>query len=167
MPVTARTRRTRRSPLAGSVPRPAKRRAGRTDAPRTPVHFRALHVTVSAAMRAHARERLGFKLGKVADAIERVSVRLSGAPEHGTGDVTCSIKVVLTGLPGVVVVHSDPDAWAALDGALDRVERALRKTVDRRRVAPVSRGRRIASAKRGRGAGLPRTSSATRAARPR
>lgn len=100
-----------------------------------PLHFRALGIDASDAMREHTRERLGFRLRKFAGEITRASVRLHGTQERGADSYTCTVKVMLTGLPPVVVTHAESDPWAALDLTFDRVDRAVRRTLLRRRAA--------------------------------
>jgi hypothetical protein len=54
--------------------------------------------------RALIRRKLGMKLGKFAASIERITVRVTDAngPRGGV-DHVCNVKVVLSGLPSVVV----------------------------------------------------------------
>ena len=74
-----------------------------------------------------------MKLGKFARAVERVSVRVRdvNGPRGGV-DKACTIKVVLTGLPSVVIDEQSASLQAAMDGALQRTERAVRRSMDRR-----------------------------------
>jgi len=133
---TSTSRSERRAPLAGRVPRPVKRTAGRTSAPETPANIRVTGLSLDADDRAYIRRRLGEKLGKYAESIERVTVRLAdvNGPRGGV-DQSCRIKVVLSGLPSVVVEQTAASLKPALTGALDSVERAVRRTVQRRRMA--------------------------------
>jgi len=81
--------------------------------------------------RAYIRRRLGERLGKFATAIERVSVRTEdvNGPRGGI-DRMCRIKVVLKGLPTVVLERRNASLPAAIDEALaaaeTTVDRALR-----------------------------------------
>lgn len=128
----------RREPLARQVPRPVKRTAGRTDAPETPVNIRVTGVTLGEDERAYIRQRLGEKLGKYAESIERVSVRMEdvNGPRGGV-DQACRIKVVLSGLPSVVFERQAASLKPAVTGALTGVERAVRRAVERRRTQPL------------------------------
>lgn len=128
----------KREPFADRVPRPVKRTAGRTAAPLVPANIRVDGVRLDADDRALIRRALGEKLGKYARSIERVSVRVRdvNGPRGGV-DLLCRIKVVLSGLPSVVVEHQAPSLQPALAGSLDRVERAVRRTVQRRRTRPL------------------------------
>lgn len=125
-------------PLAASVPRSRKRAAGRTGAAETPVNIRVTGVTLAPDEREYVRERLGARLGKYATSIERVSVRVRdvNGPRGGV-DKACHVKVVLSGLPSVVFEHQAASLRAAVTGALGGVERAVRRTVERRRQQPL------------------------------
>jgi ribosome-associated translation inhibitor RaiA len=114
-----------------------------------PLHFRALGIDASEAMREHTRDRLGFRLRKFAGEVTRARVRLHGSQERGAASYTCTVKVMLSGLPPVVVTHREPDPWAALDLTFDRVDRAVRSTLRRHRAAarPRSAARRPRAAR--------------------
>lgn len=126
---------TTRAPLAGRIPRPAKLRRNRYAAADIPAHIRAASTPIDAADRAYLRRKLGVKLGKFARAIERVSVRISdmNGPRGGV-DKVCTIKVVLTRRPSVVVEQQHASLQTAMDAALQRTERAVRRSVQRRTV---------------------------------
>lgn len=126
-----------REPLAGRVPRPEKRTAGRTSAPETPANIRVTGVSLDQDERAYIRRRLGEKLGKYASSIERVTVRVEdvNGPRGGV-DQTCRIKVVLSGLPSVMYEHKAATLKPAVTGALTGAERAVRRIVERRRTTP-------------------------------
>jgi CBS domain-containing protein len=128
----------RRSPLPGRLPRAEKRRAGRTVTAETPAHIRSIGSVLDAEDKRYLRRKLGRKLGKFAYAIERTSVRVEdvNGPRGGV-DKRCRIKVVLTGLPSVVVEERHHLLQAALDGALARVERAVRQATQRRSTKPL------------------------------
>lgn len=81
-----------------------------------------------------------MKLGKFAPAVERVSVRIEdvNGPRGGV-DRECRVKVVLSGLPSVVVVERDASVAAAIDVALGAAERAVRRAVQRRRARSAGR----------------------------
>src|SRR5688572_20251512 len=122
-----------RPPLARHVPRAAKIRRDRHAVSQIPAHIRADGPPVNAEDRAYLRRKLGMKLGKFARAVERVSVRIRdvNGPRGGV-DKACRIKVVLTGLPSVVIDERRPSLQAAMDGALQRTERAVRRSMERR-----------------------------------
>jgi CBS domain-containing protein len=125
-----------RAPLA--VAWPDKQSSGRTIAAEIPAHVRSLGSVLDAADRTYLRRKLGRKLGKFASSIERTSVRVEdvNGPRGGI-DKHCRIKVVLTGLPSVIVEDRHHGLQAAIDGALARAERAVRHTIKRRRMKPL------------------------------
>ena len=129
-----------RAPLPAWVPRPVKRVSGRTETLRTPAHVRVIGVELSDNSHALIRRRLGMKLGKYATSIERVTVRVSdtNGPRGGV-DQVCIVKVVLSGLPSVVIERRDVALHAAIDVALRATEQAVRRSVGRRRMKPLRR----------------------------
>lgn len=128
----------RRAPLAARIARRAKRHAGRTAGAQTPAHIRSVGTALDRADRDYLRRKLGRKLGKFATAIERTSVRIEdvNGPRGGV-DKRCDIKVVLGGVPSVVVSERHHSLQAAMDRALDRTERAVRRALQRRRTKSV------------------------------
>ena len=59
---------------------------------------------------------------------------------RGGVDKACRIKVALSGLPSVVVTEQHASLQAAIDRALRRVEVAVRRGVQRRRMKRTRRG---------------------------
>jgi hypothetical protein len=55
---------------------------------------------------------------------------------HGGVDQVCRIKVVLSGLPSVVLQSQAASLKDAINGALNGVERTVRRRVQRRRMKP-------------------------------
>ncbi len=108
--------------------------------PTFPVHIRAPQVELAAIERDYIRRKLGRKLGKYAGSIERASVRVEdvNGPRGGV-DQSCRIKIVLTGLPSIVFEGRNESLNAAVDAALSGVERAARRTLERRRMKPLRR----------------------------
>jgi ribosome-associated translation inhibitor RaiA len=127
-----------RAPLPAWVPRPVKRASGRTETLRTPAHVRVIGVELDEDSRALIRRKLGMKLGKFVASIERVTVRVTDAngPRGGV-DHVCNVKVVLSGLPSVVVERRDVSPHVAIDLALRVTEKAVRRSVGRRRMKPL------------------------------
>jgi CBS domain-containing protein len=130
----------KRAPLPARVARAEKRTAGGSDDALPPAHIRSLGSVLDQADQLYLRRKLGRKLGKFADSVERTSVRVEdvNGPRGGV-DKRCRIKVVLSGLPSVVVDERQPSLQAALDGAIDRIGRAVREAVHRRSTAPTRR----------------------------
>jgi hypothetical protein len=79
--------------------------------------------------------KLGMKLGKFAPSIERITVRLSdpNGPKGGR-DQVCQIKVVLSGLPSVVVEERASALHTATERAMKATAIAVRRSVRRRRL---------------------------------
>ncbi len=123
-----------RAPFAERIPRPAKREMGRSAPEEIPTYIRAVGTELDDADRNYIRRKLGRKLGRFAFSIERASVRVEdvNGPRGGI-DKRCRIKIVLTGLPSVLVDEQHHALQAAIDGALVRVERAVRRAVEERR----------------------------------
>ncbi|MFY4728890.1 HPF/RaiA family ribosome-associated protein [Nitrospira sp. BLG_2] len=143
MKTTRRRRSSSRSRFPGWVPKADKRKSGRGDVQLVPAHIRVLGIDLSKDQRAYIRQRLSRKLKKFADAIERVSVRVKdvNGPRGGT-DKVCRIKVVLSNLPSVVFEAQDAALDVAVGSALDGTERAVRRSVQRRRMKPIKVGTR-------------------------
>lgn len=109
-----------------------------TQTSQIPAHIRAMHGGLGPSDRAYIRRKLGTKLGKFVNSIERVSIRAEdvNGPRGGV-DQLCRIKVVLSGLPSVVFESRDASLRTAVDGALAGVERTVRRTLQRRRMKPL------------------------------
>jgi hypothetical protein len=114
----------------------------------TPLAVRTSGVAVDPKLRLRILRRLGLRLGKFAPHIERLTVRFEdiNGPRGGI-DVACRIKVVISGIPSVVVEETAGDAVEAFDRAGQGVERAVRRSIGRAREArrlerkPPARGR--------------------------
>lgn len=127
-----RPKTTRRAPMgveANAAPRKAR---GRTDAPATPLALRARGVEIDDELRDYVHTRSGFKLGKFAERIERISVRFEDVSgPKGAPSRRCAVKVVLTRHESIVVEVVDADHRAAFDHAMDSTERAVRRSLER------------------------------------
>jgi len=147
-PATAGGR--RRAAFPAQLPKALKPVTGRTRAPLIPAHVRVIGVNLGENRKADIRRKLGMKLGKFANSIERVSVRVRdvNGPRGGI-DQLCRIKVVLSGLPSVVFEHQDSSLEAAITGALAGAQRSVRKALQRREMKPVKAGRAGASVQSG------------------
>ncbi len=98
-----------------------------------PVFIRAVGAKLSDEDRDYIRQRLGRRLRKFDRFIERASVRIEdiNGPRGGV-DKRCRVKVTLRGLPSTVVEELHYSPRAAIDKALDAVERSVRRAVERR-----------------------------------
>jgi hypothetical protein len=130
--VAGHGRSIKRSAFAATVPRAERRAAGRTWAPRTPLAVRTTGLAVDPGLRERIPRRLGWRLGKFAPRIERLTVRFAdvNGPRGGI-DVACRIKAVLSGLPSVVVTEVAGTPSEAFDRAGQRVERGVRRAIGR------------------------------------
>ncbi|MGH7630462.1 MAG: HPF/RaiA family ribosome-associated protein [Gemmatimonadales bacterium] len=128
----------KRAPFPDRIPRAVRRESGRADAPLVPTYIRPRGVELSQDDRRYIRRKLGMKLGKFAPSVERVSVRVEdvNGPRGGV-DHVCRIKVVLSGLPSVVFEGRGAALETAVDRALAGVERAVRRSLQRRRMKPL------------------------------
>jgi ribosome-associated translation inhibitor RaiA len=120
-----------------SISRPEKRNAGATALPQTPVSIRTSRVTLSKGLEEHVRTRLASKLGKVAHHIERISVRFEdiNGPKGGV-DIICQVRVVLSGMPSVMVHGHGENDRVAFASIVDPLTRAVRSTLDRNPTKP-------------------------------
>lgn len=124
---------TRRAPIGVAANAKPKADRGRTTAPETPLAVRAKDVTVDAALREYVTKRAGFKLGKFANAIERITVRFEdlNGPKKGAPADRCAIKVVISRHESVLVEVVEHEPRAAFDNAIDSVERAVRRALEK------------------------------------
>ena len=123
----------RRAVLPPAVSRALKRSGGRA-AP-IPAHVRVTGVALGDDDHADIRRKLGMKLGKFSWSVERVTVRVRDANgPRGGSDQECTVKVVLSGLPSVVVMRRDALLHVAIDEALHAAEKAVRRSLGRRRM---------------------------------
>jgi len=99
--------------------------------------IRTAGVDLSREDRDYIRRKIDTKVRKFSKPIESVSIRLAdiNGPRGGV-DKVCRAKVLVRGLPSGVVERRHQSARAAVEGTLDATERAVRKIIQRRRVAP-------------------------------
>jgi sigma 54 modulation/S30EA-like ribosomal protein len=124
-----------RAALPHSLPRRTKLTRNRVSEVPPPAHIRVIGADLQEESRDHISRKLGAKLAKFASSIERVTVRVSddNGPKGGH-DQICQIKVVLIGLPSVVVEGRDTSLEAATNRAMKAATLAVRRTVQRRRL---------------------------------
>ena len=122
-----------REALPASLPKPVK-----LTRDRPPAHVRVIGAALNDEDRGYIARKLGMKLGKFVSSIERITVRLSdtNGPKGGH-DQKCQVKVVLSGLPSVVVNATDSSLPRTVDRAIDAVAIAVRRRVQRRRLKPL------------------------------
>ena len=84
------------------------------------------------ALRSHAKRRLCFALACCDDHIQRVVIRLSDINgPRGGADKRCHLRVVLDGLPDVVIEDIEADLYVSIDRAADRAGRTLVRKLGR------------------------------------
>jgi ribosome-associated translation inhibitor RaiA len=137
---TLRSKDTRRAPMGVAANKAPRNLRGRTDAPETPLAIRSKDAEVDAELREYVAKRTGFKLGKFATAIERITVRFEdlNGPKKGSPADRCAIKVVISRLESVMVEVVDHEPRTAFDKCIDSVERAVRRALEK----PKSKARR-------------------------
>ena len=103
-----------------------------------PASIRVDGITIDDEERDYVRRKLTAHFARYARSVERVSVRLRdiNGPRGGV-DVQCRIKVVLSGLPSVVVEMQAELYRVAFSGALSAAERAVRRALQRKRMSPI------------------------------
>ena len=140
-------RSAKRAPFAKKVPRSRKVLSGRAAAAGTPLSVRTAGVEADREFKERVRAKMGLRLGKFARHIERVTVRFKdvNGPRGGV-DSLVRVKVVLSGVPSVLVEDLAHDPMKAFDRASQRTERAVRGALGRARSSgragrmPVSSG---------------------------
>ena len=127
-----------RRALPPSLPRLVKLTRNRKSGPSPPAHVRVIGGAIDGEDRDYIGRKLGMRLGKFGASIERITVRLSdtNGPKGGR-DQRCQIKVVLSGLPSVVVNETDSTLSRTIDRAVDAIAIAVRRRVQRRRLKPL------------------------------
>lgn len=96
--------------------------------------MRGLNVAVSEAIRTHVERRLMFAIGRFADQVRQVNVRLSHGSAHGRGiDKRCQIEIRMRTQGPVWVDAVDPDLFTAIDMAADRVGHVLPREIAKAR----------------------------------
>lgn len=127
----SRASRARRS-FARSVPRAAKRHAGKTGVTDTPIRIHVAGTQLEPASKQDMRERLGRRLRRFAPHITRGSVRFEdlNGPRGGV-DTVCRIKLSVTGMDDLVVEARSTEARSAFESASKMSKTALSRAMDR------------------------------------
>src|SRR5581483_5398872 len=107
----------------------------RTAAASLPAHVRVIDGAVGEEDHDYIARKVATKLGKCLSSIERITVRLSDVNgPRGGRDQKCQIKVVLGGLPSVVVNETESTLRRAIDRAIGVAGRSVQRTIQRRRL---------------------------------
>lgn len=92
------------------------------------------HVAGGEELTRHVEAVVGGALGRFGDQVTRAEVHLNdenSAVKHGGQDKRCTIEARLAGLQPIAVSHDGATLEQALDGAADKLERALDRTLGR------------------------------------
>ncbi len=90
--------------------------------------------TLTPGLEDYVRKRLGYTLGRAADVITGVRVRLDDINgPRGGADKRCRLELRLKSQPSVIVEDVEADLYLAIDRATDRASRTLDRRLDRRR----------------------------------
>lgn len=96
------------------------------------IHIQARDFDLSDSLNAYARQRVRGAMTCFDDHIRRVVMRLSDINgPRGGADKRCHLRVVLAGLPEVVIEDIEADLYVAIDRATDRASRTLARRIDR------------------------------------
>ncbi len=96
--------------------------------------MRGLNVAVSEAIRTHVERRLTFAIGRFADQVRQVNVRLSHGSAHGRGlEKRCQIEIRMRSHGPVWVDGVDSDLFTAIDLASDRIGYVLAREIAKAR----------------------------------
>lgn len=120
-------------PFAANTTKVDKRSAGRTDAAATPLELRSHGLSIDDSLRSWVYERISRQLGKYATHIERIQVSFgdeNGSLKGGV-DKVCTVHLVLSKLPPIVVEVRAESEREAFDLAAGRAERATRHSVQK------------------------------------
>jgi ribosomal subunit interface protein len=98
------------------------------------INIQAHRFSVTEALRSHIERRLFSALNICDEQIQRVDIRLSDVNgPRGGADKCCRVRVVLSGLPDVVVDDFDADMYAAIDRSASRAGHTVQRRVTRKR----------------------------------
>jgi len=116
----------------------AKKRARQAVVPVTPANIRVDGVAIDDEDRAQIRRTTRTRFGRYGRAVERVTVRIRdvNGPRGGV-DIECRIKVVLSGLPSVVVERRTASFESSFITALTAAARSVSQALRRRRMRPI------------------------------
>ncbi len=104
------------------------------------VEVRILGTDLADAVRNYTARRLNFALGRFASRIGRIVVRISDTNGvQGSIDQSCHISAELRPSGRVVLDQTDADLFTAIDRASERVGRAFRREIQRKRQARTRR----------------------------
>ena len=109
-----------------------------------PVEIRSPDFEITDAIRQYAMDHLASKLAKHGHRIQTVIVRFGDVNgSKGGADKLCRVEVLIPRQEPLVIEEVTTDLRAAIDLAADRVEKVVQRDLERMRVEPRHRGRKI------------------------
>ena len=97
------------------------------------IEIQARNFSTTRAMRSYIERRVGFALGTCYRHVKRILVRLSDVNgPRGGNDKRCHIEVILPG-QAVVVEDTEADLYFAINRAVSRASRTVKRRLRRRR----------------------------------
>ncbi len=109
------------------------------------IRIQSRDVELTERLRLHVGRRLGLSLGRFGERIDKVSVHFTPADApRGEPASRCRIDVDLR-MRRLRVDDADPDLYAAVDGATNRMSRSVARALERElneteMVSPATRG---------------------------
>ena len=96
------------------------------------IDIQARNFLLTDGLRRYAERRLHFALSCCQDRLQRIVIRLSDINgPRGGADKRCLLRVVLNGLPDVVIEDIEANPYVAIDRAADRAGRTVVRKIDR------------------------------------
>jgi putative sigma-54 modulation protein len=100
------------------------------------VDLRMHQVDLVKALRSYLEKRLRFKLGRHADHVRTVRLRLNDQDGATDGTATvCFLAAQLVPSGEVIVRETSTDVYGAVSGAVERLKRTLRRKIEKQRNA--------------------------------
>ena len=124
----------RRAPFAFAAPDPFVAPGGGAPGPRSLIRIKATGLSRDPESRTYVSRHVGFKLGKFATYIHDLAIRLRNeSGPHGAPQFACTVAISLDEGEPIIAERFAPDPRSAFDHALGVMERAVRRTLQRRR----------------------------------
>jgi len=125
---------SRRAAFPAARKAPLTNPVGRTRTDQTPLRIKLFGLAADEAGKNYMRNHMGFKLGKFGLRIQGIELRVKDeSGPHGAPVIAISLSIALEEGGLVVVERAAPEPQAAFDAAVEVAERAIRRTLQRRR----------------------------------
>jgi ribosomal subunit interface protein len=106
--------------------------------------IRAHGFELTDAIRQYAIDHIATKLAAHSNRVQAVIIRVGDTNgTKGGEDKLCRVEVLIPGQNPLVIEEINEDLRAAMDLAADRIEKVLRRKVERRRAKPRQRGHKL------------------------